>query len=55
MLYEIGFLIAATAACVAAAQQMAVNRGRSPRLWMWFGALAGPVPLAILAFMPRRG
>jgi len=54
MAYEFGFLLAGTAVCVIAARSMAIKRGRAPRIWMWFGALAGPVPLAILAFVPKR-
>jgi hypothetical protein len=55
MPYEVGFLVAATVACVAAARTMAINRGRAPQIWMWLGAFAGPLPLAILAFVPKRG
>ena len=32
---------------------MAVRRDRSAKLWMWLAAFLGPVPLAVLAFIPK--
>lgn len=47
-------LLVLTIVCMAFARGMAVQRGRSPRLWMWLAAFFGPVPLAVLAVLRDR-
>jgi O-antigen ligase len=39
--------------CIPLAGRMAVRRDRSAKLWMWLAAFLGPVPLAVLAFVPK--
>lgn len=41
-------------ACAYFAQKMAVSRGRAPKLWMQLAASLGPLPLAILALLPKK-
>ena len=46
-------LIFALLMCVPLAGRMAVRRDRSAKLWMWLAAFFGPVPIAVLAFIPK--
>jgi hypothetical protein len=46
--------LAVTVVCAIAAGRMAVHRGRSPRPWVWSVFFLGPLPLAVLAFVPVR-
>jgi hypothetical protein len=46
-------LVFALLLCVPLAGRMAVRRDRSAKLWMWLAAFLGPVPLAVLAFVPK--
>jgi hypothetical protein len=40
--------------CVYVAGQLATQRGRSRKGWVWASALLGPLPLLILVLMPRK-
>ena len=44
--------IAIVVPSVAAAQRLAFRKHRSPGPWMWAAAFLGPVPLAVLVFLP---
>lgn len=44
-----------TGCCVYAARTMALGLGRSRKVWMWAAALLGPLPLPLLALVPKRG
>ena len=46
-------LLVALLLCIPLAGRMAVRRDRSAKLWMWLAAFLGPVPLAVLAFVPK--
>jgi len=46
-------LLFASLLCIPLAGRMAVRRARSAKLWMWLAAFLGPVPLAVLAFIPK--
>ena len=48
------FLLAQLVVCVLVARLMAFRRQRSQRAWMWAAALFGPIPLGVLAMLPRR-
>ncbi len=45
-------LIGIAVVCVAAAQRLALRKHRSPGAWMWAAAFLGPLPLAVLVFLP---
>jgi hypothetical protein len=49
----LGAVVAASLLCIPLAGRMAARRDRSARLWMWLAVFLGPVPLAVLAFVPR--
>jgi hypothetical protein len=53
-LLQVAVLVAAAAACVFAAGRMARAKGLPPESWMWWAAMLGPLPLLILALVPRR-
>ncbi len=40
--------------CMIAARRMAAARNRSQKAWMWWAVLFGPIPIAVLAVLPRR-
>jgi NO-binding membrane sensor protein with MHYT domain len=46
-------LVFALLLCVPLAGRMAVRRDRSAKLWMWLAAFLGPLPLAVLALIPK--
>ena len=46
-------LVFALLMCVPLAGRMAVRRDRSAKLWMWLAAFLGPLPIAVLAFIPK--
>lgn len=37
---------------VTAAQHLALRKHRSPGAWMWATAFLGPLPIAVLVFLP---
>jgi hypothetical protein len=39
--------------CIPLAGRMAARRDRSAKLWMWLAAFMGPVPILVLAFVPK--
>ena len=47
-------MIILTVLCTRMAQQMAAYQNRPTRLWLWLGALTGPVAPMLLAVLPRR-
>jgi len=46
-------LLVALILCIPLTGRMATRRDRSAKLWMWLAAFLGPVPLAVLAFIPK--
>jgi len=40
--------------CANVARRMALSRGRPPKKWALWAAMWGPVPLTILALLPKR-
>jgi len=50
----IAILIVGSVMCMVIARLMATRRDRSPGPWMLWAALFGPLPLAVLAFVPAK-
>ena len=46
-------LLVASLLCIPLAGRMAARRDRSAKLWMWLAAFLGPIPIAVLAFIPK--
>jgi hypothetical protein len=47
------FIVIVSLASVPLSWEMARQRGRSPRVWFWIAALAGPVAPALLLLLGR--
>ncbi|HMI98051.1 MAG TPA: hypothetical protein VK479_16200 [Micropepsaceae bacterium] len=50
---EIALILAGLLLCIPLAGQMAKRRGCSVKLWMWLAVFLGPLPLVVLAFVPK--
>ena len=55
-MFGLGFalFVAGTFVCVFFAGRMAGARARPPILWMLAAAFFGPLPLLVLAFLPKN-
>jgi hypothetical protein len=40
--------------CAHVASRMALGRGRPPKKWAIWAAMWGPIPLVVLALLPKR-
>ena len=47
-------VLALTVVSVDLARRLATHKGRARGAWMWSAALLGPLPLLLLAVLPRR-
>jgi len=47
-------ILALTVASVDLARRLAAHKGRARGAWMWSAAFLGPLPLLLLAMLPRR-
>ncbi len=50
---EFAVLLAGLLLCIPFAGRMAARRDKSAKLWMWLAVFLGPLPLAVLAFVPK--
>jgi MFS family permease len=53
-MFQFAIVLALMAICAYVSGHIAERRGRSVKLWIWLGALFGPLALVVALLPPRR-